>query len=99
MIDVAEPLASSGSVSVPTTVPPDPGPCPLQVPPTYKVNSTEPVGLLSPVSVTVAVSETEAPMPSVVATMGAPFEFTTVVVQLCGGGQTVKGSQLPVEDG
>ena len=60
---------------------------------------TEPLGLLLPLPVTVALSVTVAPSPSGVPTIGAPPEFTTVLVQLFDVGQTVNGSQFPVEEG
>ena len=60
---------------------------------------TDPLGLLLPLPVTLAVSVTVTPTPSCVPTIGVPPEFTTVVVQLWGAGQTVNGSQFPVEDG
>jgi len=63
------------------------------------VKVTEPLGLLLPLPVTLAVSVTVASSPSGVPTIGAPPEFTTVLVQLFGAGQTVNGSQLPVEGG
>jgi hypothetical protein len=59
-----------------------PEPAPLQVLPKYSVNVTEPVGLLLPLPVTLAVSVTVAFSPSGVPTIGAPPEFTTVLVQL-----------------
>lgn len=52
-----------------------------------------------PLPVTVALSVTVAPSPSGVPTIGAPPEFTTVLVQLFDVGQTVNGSQFPVEEG
>jgi hypothetical protein len=63
------------------------------------VKVTDPPGVLLPLPVTLAVSVTVAPRPKGVPTIGAPPEFTIVVVELCGVGQTVKGSQLPVDDG
>jgi hypothetical protein len=63
------------------------------------VKVTEPLGLLLPLPVTLAVSLTVASSPRGVPTIGAPPEFTTVLVQLFDAGQTVNGSQLPVEGG